>query len=200
MLTKLQAVNTMLAGIGEAPVTTLASPSGDVSSATALLDEVRSEVLGTGWSGNTDDEVVLSRDVSGHVRVPEDAISVDTVSTDRVVNVVIRVDPADSARKLWDRKANTFVFERDLKVRIVRDFEFEALDARLRAYIAAEAAVRFQSNVLGSNSVDVRLRDRRNDAWAKLLDHEAEQEDVNVLTDSPHCAWTTYRRGPLWGT
>jgi len=199
MLTKLDAVNAMLASIGEAPVATLASPSADTATAETKLDEVRADVLASGWASNTDDDWTLTRTADGHILVPQDAITVDTVGTDRVVNIVIRTDPIDGMRKLWDRGANTFVFERDLKVRIVRDFPFDQLDHVLRRYIAADAAVQFQANTLGSNAVDKRLRSRRDDAWAALQDAEAEQEDLNVLTSNPHCAWIAYRYNPLFG-
>jgi hypothetical protein len=199
MLTKLDAVNAMLASIGEAPVASLTSPSADTTLAETKLEEVRADVLAAGWAMNTDNKVTLTRDVSGHILVPADAITVDTVGTSRHLDVVIRVDSATSARKLWDRASNTFVFATDVLVRVVRDFPFDQLDHHLRRYITAEATVRFQANVLGSNSVDKRLRDHRDDAWSALQDAEAEQEDLNVLTGNPHCAWIAYRYNPLFG-
>jgi len=51
---KLSAVNTLLAIIGEAPVNSLNAPlTGDASLAERTLDEVSREVQGAGWSWNT---------------------------------------------------------------------------------------------------------------------------------------------------
>ncbi len=51
---KLSAVNTLLAIIGEAPVNSLNPPlTGDASLAERTLDEVSREVQGAGWSWNT---------------------------------------------------------------------------------------------------------------------------------------------------
>jgi len=51
---KLSAVNTLLAIIGEAPINSLNPPlTGDASLAERTLDEVSREVQGAGWSWNT---------------------------------------------------------------------------------------------------------------------------------------------------
>ena len=51
---KLNAVNTLLAIIGEAPVNSLNPPlTGDASLADQVIDEVSREVQGAGWSWNT---------------------------------------------------------------------------------------------------------------------------------------------------
>ena len=53
--TKLEAINTMLSVIGEAPVSSFeANATGDVAIAKNILDEVLQEVQTRGWHWNTE--------------------------------------------------------------------------------------------------------------------------------------------------
>lgn len=198
-MSKLEAVNTLLTAIGEAPVTSLLSPSADVAAAVTALDRRTKAILATGWSDNTDDDVTLPLDVNGNIVIPASVITADSVGTSANIDVLIRRDPTDNARKLWDRKNKTFVFTASPTLRVVSLLDFDALSLALATFIAADAAVEFQSNTVGSAAMDKRLQAERANAKAALDDAEAEQDDVNILTDSPHCAWITYRASQLWG-
>jgi hypothetical protein len=52
--TKLDAVNTILIGIGEAPVNTLGSGLQEAEIAEVVLDNINREVQSKGWTFNTD--------------------------------------------------------------------------------------------------------------------------------------------------
>ena len=61
--TKLEAINTMLSNVGEAPVNSLTgSLTNDVQLAQNILDEISREVQSAGWHFNTDKEVPLAPD------------------------------------------------------------------------------------------------------------------------------------------
>ena len=72
LTTQLEAVNSMLGHIGEAPVDSIATPSSlPISASTALtiLDEVSREVQSDGWHFNTEYDVTLSPDAGNSNKI-----------------------------------------------------------------------------------------------------------------------------------
>lgn len=146
-LTKLDAVNMMLASIGQAPVNTLAVAGiRDVSIAALALDNATREVLSLGWNFNTDSNYPLTPNGSGNILVPAGALEIDP--TDPSVDAVIRSN--DGTLMLWDKKNHTWTFTETIKCDIIWGAEFEHLPQAARSYIATRAARIFQSQVLGS--------------------------------------------------
>ena len=63
--TELEAVNTILSTIGEAPLSTLTgSLPVDGTTAKNILSEIRREVKSAGWHCNTEDKVDLTSDTT----------------------------------------------------------------------------------------------------------------------------------------
>jgi hypothetical protein len=76
LTTELDAVNVILGGVGQAPVTTLSGTlTGDTSRALATLRQVTSELQVKGWSFNTDLDFTLKRDVSNNIPLPAATVS-----------------------------------------------------------------------------------------------------------------------------
>lgn len=146
--TRLDAINTMLGAIGEAPVETLeGSIPVDVQTAKAVLEEVLKEVLSQGWHFNTEHDYPLTRTSEGKIIVPSNAVHVDL--DDYVYgmdyDVIIR------GQYLYDRKNHTYIFNKDLDVTIIQLFDFEELPELVRNYIKLRAARVFQGRILGSD-------------------------------------------------
>lgn len=147
-LSKLDAVNLMLASIGQAPVNSLdVAGIRDVSIAALALDNTTREVLSRGWSFNRDYEYELTPNVSGQILVPSGALEVDP--SDPLDDYVVRSN--SGTLMLWDRKLKTYVISKTVKCNIVWGYEFEELPQAARGYIATRAARIFQSQVLGSD-------------------------------------------------
>jgi len=146
--TRLDAINTMLGTIGEAPVETLdGSVPVDVQTAKSVLAEVLKEVLSQGWHFNTENDYPLTRTAENKIIVPSNAIHVD-LNDDiyrNELDVIIR------GQYLYDRKNHTYIFEKDLKVTIMQLFDFEELPELVRNYIKLRAARVFQGRILGSD-------------------------------------------------
>lgn len=188
MLTKLDAVNELLAAINEAPVASLESGLDDADKAVAILDRISSRVQQAGWHCNTR-ITTLAPDTAGNIVVPSTAIRVDTVGVSSSIDVSERVDPNDNIRKLWRDDTETFVFASSLKVEIIYELAFDNMTPALRTYIASRAAVTFQSRTLGAEMVDKNLKLDMQEAWSELLDDEAEREDSNLLTGNSEIAY-----------
>lgn len=197
MLTKLGAVNIILNAIGESPVSSLTSGLPDAEEAEAKLDATALEVLAKGWHQNLERGISLTRRNDGQIIIPDYYLRVDTVDRDQEINVTIREQ--GGRRKLFDLGNHSFVFKRDLICNVIVSIEFEALNFEMQNYIALRAARKFQESVMGSVQLDSFATRQEQEAYAALLDAEAENEDNNILRDSSYVAYTTYRNNPLYG-
>ena len=176
---ELEAVNRMLASIGQAPVNTLSVTGiGDVASARSELNEVLRDVLTVGWSFNTDEDYELSPDNDGYIKLPLGALDVDP--SDSTVNVVIRRIP-DGDLALYDVDNQTFIFEESVECRVIWGFPFDDLPQPARTYIATAAARRFQAHRLASTVLDTFNQEDQDLAWNLLLRRERATRDTNLF-------------------
>jgi len=149
LTSKLDAINSMLIGVGEAPVNTLNSGLQEAEIAAITLTTVSREVQSSGWTFNTDIKTTLVRNTANNIVVPLNTLRVDTLGMKRRydTDVVLR------SEKLYDRTKNTFEFTADIEVDIVLLFDFEELPEIARRYIALRAGRKFQENTIGSSEM-----------------------------------------------
>mgnify|MGYP001163489180 FL=1 len=197
MLTKLEAVNIVLDSIGETPVSSLTSGLPDAESAEAKLDEVTTEVLAKGWHQNTNYGVKAMRNYLNKIVIPSNYIRLDTVGEHKDINVTIRTD--NNVRYLFNIKEQTYIFDKDLYVDVIIKLPFAELTPSMQLYIARKAARSFQESAMGSAALDSFTVRSEAEAYAALMDSEAEVEDNNILQQSTHCHRATRRYNVLSG-
>lgn len=193
-----EAINRCLKAIGEAPVNSINSGVPDAEEASAVIDEVTQQVLMAGWSCNTAENVKLVPDLDGIIKVPASVLQVDTAGRDKWLNVTVRTD-TDGIDKLFQVKDQTYQFTRPVYVDMTYLFDIDGLPFPLQNYIAAKAARVFQEGTFGSVSLDSFTTRGEAEAWALLMDYEADQEDSNCLTDSAYMRVVTGRNNYLSG-
>lgn len=193
---RLEAINRCLDAIGEEPVNSPSSGVPDAEDASRMIDQITREVLSAGYTSNSVFNVTLNQDLDGIIKVPSGVLKIDTTGRDAYLAVTVRTD-TDGIDKLYKIKDQSYVFDGPVHVDIVYLFDIDALPFPLQNYIAARAARVFQESVMGSVSLDGFTSRREQEAWAQLLDYEAEQEDSNCLTDSVYMAVVTGRNNPL---
>ena len=89
--TELQAVNTMLSVIGEAPVNAITgTTSVDVSVAKNILDETSLSVQTEGHNFNTHIKYVVSKDDDNKIPLPVNCVQADASDDYRYQNLIIR--------------------------------------------------------------------------------------------------------------
>lgn len=190
MLTKLEAINQMLDAIGEDAVSSLeATDIEDVEAALRTFDRVNRQVQAKGWHRNTDTEYELSRDVNNRILIPSDTLRIDSSGPHAHVDIVPR--KLNGFLYVYNRDKNTFIFESDLIVDIVRLLDFESLTPELQMYITAKAASAFYADSLDSPSQS--LKQREYEAYAALMDSESEVDDFNILRDSRSTRFIAHR-------
>jgi len=183
---KLQAVNTMLAGIGEAPIAALPATRADGQMAESVLDETTREVLSMGWHFNTEVKT-LTRDIDGKVAVPTDYAKIDLYdeSLSRLdYEIVVRYDSTGAgAMRLYNKahNKNTFVLDIDPKCEIVYYQDFDKIPETARRYIMIKSARVFQDRIAGAPTVHQFQMQDEIMALAALRDQEATDSDYTIF-------------------
>jgi hypothetical protein len=175
--TELEAVNFMLATIGESPVNTL-EDNGVVDAVLArqFLTMTSRRTQAKGWHWNTEKALVLPRTFpEGYVPLPRAVLKVDTVGPSFGVDVAIR------GNRLYDRVNHTFTFATDLTVDLVLMLPFEDLSETARQYIMIAASRSFQEKIVGSEALAKFSQRDELMAWSDLVNEEAENGDYNVF-------------------
>lgn len=185
MTSMLDAVNTMIACVGEAPVNSLdGALSADAAVALNTLRETVREVQSRGWHFNTQ-RMDLVPDSSKRIRVPDNVIRADTdgMSEEHRLDISLR------GNLVFDRGGSTEFFNRPIRdAKVVVLLEWESLPESCRRYCMIRAARKFADRMVGSEkSHGFNLRDEAM-AWADLREYELDTADMTIFDD-----WSVYR-------
>lgn len=187
---KLSAVNTLLAIIGEAPVNSLNAPlTGDVSLADQVLDEVSREVQGAGWSWNTMLYDSIPLDAStGQSQLPSNTLAVRfnpiSYPSQRFVLRGLR---------LFDRVKNTYDLRTSLGValtgstsnivaEIVEELEWDSIPETGRRYIMIRAGRIFANRAVTSASIESYTAEDEEKALQTLKRTEDMAQNYNFIS------------------
>ena len=159
--TKLQAVNTLLSIIGEAPINSLTPPlTGDASLADRVIDEISTEVQGAGGSWNTMIYKQIPLDANGHSTLASNTLAVrfNPISYPSQ-RFVLR------GTKLFDRVTNDYDLRdslgvamtggtSDLIAEIVEELAWDDIPETGKRYIMIRAGRIFANRAVTSNSIE----------------------------------------------
>lgn len=174
--TTLEAVNTMLSIVGEAPVSSL-EDSGlvDAVIAQGILQQVSRDIQTRGWHWNTEiDYTIVPSFPDKHLILPRNTLRVDSVGKSRSKDVVQR------GRRLWDRRKHTFQFDEPLVVDLVVGLEFDEMPEVARRYITIRAGRVFQGRVLGSDTLAIFSETDEAQAYFTLCEADTDTADYNL--------------------
>ena len=187
---KLSAVNTLLAIIGEAPVNSLNPPlTGDASLADQVLDEISREVQGSGWSWNTMlyDSIPLDA-TSGQSQLPSNTLAVRfnplSYPSQRFVLRGLR---------LFDRVKNTYDLRTslgvgmtgntsDLVAEIVEELPWDSIPETGRRYIMIRAGRIFANRAVTSASIESYTAEDEEKALQTLKRTEDMAQNYNFIS------------------
>jgi hypothetical protein len=149
--TKLQAINQMLSGIGQAPVVSLDIANPEIALAETVLDSVNREVQGEGWHFNTEVNYPFTADVNGEVVVPPNVLQL----SDNKISNVQKYQTVLRDGKLYDKVNHTFNFTAGSTVKcdVVWFFNFEDLPQVFKDYVTQRSARIFAGRALGSQEM-----------------------------------------------
>lgn len=177
---ELDAVNTILAIMGESPVDTLdVSGNVNVDRAQAFLREYSREVQERGWQFNTDEDYSMALDVNSKIPVAANILHITTSGTHKY-----RYNVVERAGFLYDVKDQTDVFTEALLCRVVWFQEFTDIPEAARRYITILTARAAQERMLGSEALHKFTADDESRALTSLHRSELRLRKARSLTGS----------------
>jgi len=179
--TELEAINIMLAAIGEAPINSLTDTLPvDARTAQNTLTEVNKEVQSEGWSFNTEIDVTLTRDGSNQINLPINILRVDAN-----IHQHPTIDPIQRGLKLYDRQNNKYEFDEDLICTVVYYRDFNEITEQARRYINIKAARIFVDRLIGDQGLRTYTQEDETRARAILTESDYANADHNLLRGDP---------------
>lgn len=184
ILTELDAVNLMLAAIGETPVSLIEDTGlADGVLARATLRNVSRQVQQKGWKWNTikNREFTPTAPLPGKIILPNNTLSAD-VTTERSASLDWNVYDAGGFLYDIDKDTNRFTESVFLDVIVLK--EFETLPSPARDHIAARAAREYQQGILGSAQLASFEGISESDTLRTLYKMETRNAKANVLRNN----------------
>lgn len=185
---QLDAVNEMLAAVGQAPVNQLEATNPDVALAFDTLTRTSREVQAEGWTFNKEYKVTRSRVnvVSGsvtetRVEIPDDIVYMDLCSTHTNAShdSVIRSD--NGKRYLYDRQNHTFNFDFDPEVNIIYEYDYVNLPKPIQDYVLARACAVFSTRLVGDQFQFQILKQAEAERKVNALEFDCNQGDYTFF-------------------
>lgn len=173
-LTELDAVNTLLVNMGEAPIETL---SGDLPLdalvARQTLNEIITSVLTRGWAWNNE-VYTLSPDTNGNVVLPPNTIAVKAFYR----NLYFTMREGKLYRIAQGN--NGFHFTDPQTVVVTTLVPFEEMPVSARSYITARASRIFQARTLGDEMLLRNDSTEEQYAWSVMRAEDNENRRRNL--------------------
>lgn len=176
--TELDAVNAIIAVIGEAAVNTLEGDADvDVLNARRLLSTVSAEVQDKGWTFNTDEAFELVPDTFSKKIVWQPTyLRIQSPGGTLYVN---------RGGFVYDRLGRTDQFSDRVTVTMTEQVPFEELPFCFRQYITAIAAQRFNAEYFGDPGVDQSAAQAVIQASIACSEFELDYGGFNMFNNDP---------------
>ena len=188
--TELEAVNTILSTIGEAPLSTLTgSLPVDGTTAKNILNEISREVQSAGWHFNTQYKVDLTRDNSNKVPIGTDVVRVQlNVKYDKS-----SYDVVQRGNFLYNLAKNSDIFDQDFTENtLIYLLNFVDIPEQARRYITIRSARVFHDRTLGANTLHKFSSEDEARSLAVMRQAEMQTGD-NTIFDNYLQAYTVNR-------
>ena len=174
----LNAINTMLRGVGESPVADENSTHPSVQMARATLEAVRIELLAEQWWFNKDFSVELVPEINDFIYIPLGTMQIEVLSN----RYIVRRDD-----RLYNTLDNTYVFEAPIEVNLHPDIAFDDLPPLAQLYIMYRATADFIMEDDGDMAKQQSAAGRADSTLVKLNSEHLKQQRYNAL-DAPASA------------
>jgi hypothetical protein len=193
-MTELEAVNILLAAIGEAAVSSLETATTvEVTQAKKLLSNVNRAAQQKGWHFNTEWDVVLTRDSDNRIPLSQSILSVYQPGQ------LMTLRGISGDMYAYDLDNNTFTWTKNLNNAVtITLLDFVDTPNTFRQYVTTRAARIFQEEIIGQVSAETVNRQEEAEAYADLLDDDAERSGLNVAYGTLDMLNTTQLHRKLW--
>ena len=180
--TELEAINIMMAAIGEAPINTLTGTlPADVVMAQSTLTEINKQVQSEGWSFNTEIDVTLTRDNT----TKQISLGADMLRVDPNIHQHPTISAIQRGTKLYDRQNNKYEFDEDLICTVVYFRDFDEIPEPARHYMNISAARKFVDRLVSDQALRTYTLGDEQRARAILMETDLANGDHNILRGDP---------------
>jgi len=189
-MTELQAINQMLAAVGQMPVTSIDldqddnPTSPDVAMAKETLNQVSREVQAEGWSFNREYNYPFNPDTSDEIVIPSNVLQLDLCREEfgnLNKDAIRRVDSSDNKPKLYDKTAHTFKWSGKQYCDVMWLFDWDELPTPIVDYIINKAAAVFAQRIIGDANLYQILTSRALECRTHALEYETQQGDYTFF-------------------
>ena len=193
---ELEAVNTILSTIGEAPLNSLTgSLPVDGTVAKNVLSEVSREVQSQGWHFNTHYKATLTRNTDNKIPVATNVVRVE-LDPNRYSKTSYDIVQRDTF--LYNLAKNTEVFDQNFdEATIVYLLPFSEIPEQAKRYITIRSARIFHDRTLGANTLHKFSMEDEKKALSILKQAESQTGDFNIF-DTPEQAYTITRNNRVF--
>jgi len=193
-MSELEAVNLLLSAIGEAAVSSLETATTvEVTQAKNLLSNVNRAAQQKGWHFNTEWDVVLTRDSDNRIPLSESILSVYQPGQ------LMTIRGRSGSMFAYDLDNNTFTWTKNLNNAVtITLLDFIDTPNTFRQYVTTRAARIFQEEIIGQVSAETVNRQEEAEAYADLLDDDAERSGLNAAYGTLDMLNTTQLHRKLW--
>ena len=175
--TKLEAVNTMLSAIGEAPINNLNSGLVDAELAETILDSISREVQSQGWNFNRDLNKSYAANTAGEIVLGNAIVRADLSMTSDQYDM----DLVQRGTKMYDRKNHTFNIGKSVKLDVVSVLDFADMPEVAKRYVTIRSTRIFQDRVVGDQTLHAYQERDEMQAKVDLLEFEGETQDHSIF-------------------
>ena len=193
-MTELEAVNMLLAAVGEAAVSSLETATTvEVTQAKNLLSNVNRAAQQKGWHFNTEWDVTLTRNSENKIPLSNSILSVHHPGQ------LMTIRGQSGTMYAYDLDNNTFTWTKNLTTAVtITLLDFIDTPNTFRQYVTVRAARIFQEEIIGQVSAETVNRQEEAEAYADLLDDDAERSGLNVAYGTLDMLNTTQLHRKLW--
>ena len=170
---ELEAINQILATVGQAPVTTLDTTNPDVAIAYDTLLQVSREVQSEGWTFNKEYDYPMTPNTDDEIVIPTNMLQIDLHEREQNYK---EYDVIRRNGKLYDRIDHTYKWTNgEMKCDIVWFFDWVDLPIPIQDYITARASSFVVSRIVGDASLYQMCMQKEQYCRALALEYECNQ-------------------------
>ena len=197
--TELSSVNSILAAIGQAPISRIYNKTDgnltyinpEISFIHQILMEVNSDVQNEGWVFNTEHCYPLTPNSKGEIYVPENVLRLDMSDnfTYRTTNFVLRNG------KLYDKYNHTYIHDpnKSINFDIVWKWEYEELPSVFKRYITLRSSGRAATQLVTNPQLVQLLGQQEAQARAACMEYECNQADASFFGTPEGTVYRTFQ-------
>ena len=189
-MTELQAINQMLAAVGQIPVTSIDKDSNDnptnpdVAMAQETLEQVSREVQAEGWTFNREFHYKFTPNSDDEILIAPNILQIDLcrdVYSNLSKESIRRVDPNDNKVKLYDKIGHSFKWYGDTYCDVLWLFNWDELPQPIVDYIINKASAVFAQRVVGDMNLYQILIAKAAECRTYALEYETQQGDYTFF-------------------